>query len=81
MMSKDILRKILLFFEIYLYCQTRTLPLMLSIITDVIIRYVLHVEATSGDLVACHKVGQIVHINEPPPIIAKFLYFGQNNQI
>ena len=32
-------------------------------------------------LVACHELGRIVDINGPPPIIAKFLYFGRKNQI
>ena len=63
----------------------RNLPLLSNkdVTTDVIefIRNVLHVEVTSGDLVACHELGRIVDINEPPPIIAKFLYFGQKNQI
>ena len=59
----------------------RNLPLLSNKddITDVIefIRNVLHVEVTPGDLVACHELGRIVDINEPPPIIAKVLYFGQ----
>ena len=32
----------------------------------------LHVEVASGDLVACHKLGRMVDINEPRPIIANF---------
>ena len=63
----------------------RNLPLLSNkdVTTDFIefMRNVLHVEVTSGVLVACHELGRIVDINEPPPIIAKFLYFGQKNQI
>ena len=63
----------------------RNLPFLSEkdVTTDVIgfIRKVLHVEVTSGDQVACHELGRIVDINEPPPITVKFLYFGQKNQI